>query len=130
MVEQGGKIKIVQNGSAPGAPDVYNTAYADFSANFIVPKMIQRVVVDGMTIDDAILTIGGLAPAALAEMATVQNYRITKLEAIYHVVEHFSQHTGQIIFATKLFFIPTHCVFNRLHRMCAFIFIARFYINM
>ena len=24
------------------------------------------------------------------------------MEAIYHVVEHFSQHTGQIIFATKL----------------------------
>jgi hypothetical protein len=24
------------------------------------------------------------------------------LEAIYHVVEHFSMHTGQIIFATKL----------------------------
>ncbi len=24
------------------------------------------------------------------------------MEAILHVVEHFSQHTGQIIFATKL----------------------------
>ena len=24
------------------------------------------------------------------------------LEAIYHVVEHFSQHTGQIMFATKM----------------------------
>jgi hypothetical protein len=24
------------------------------------------------------------------------------LEAIYHVVEHFSMHTGQILFATKL----------------------------
>jgi uncharacterized damage-inducible protein DinB len=32
---------------------------------------------------------------------TIQNYKLTKLEAIYHVVEHFSQHTGQIIFATK-----------------------------
>jgi uncharacterized damage-inducible protein DinB len=27
---------------------------------------------------------------------------VTVLEAIYHVVEHFSMHTGQIIFATKL----------------------------
>jgi hypothetical protein len=27
---------------------------------------------------------------------------MTALEAIYHVVEHFSQHTGQIIYATKL----------------------------
>ena len=49
-----GLLNLVENGSAPGAPDVYNTAYADFSANFIVPKMIQRVVVDGLSIDDAI----------------------------------------------------------------------------
>ena len=24
------------------------------------------------------------------------------MEAIFHVVEHFAQHTGQILFATKL----------------------------
>ncbi|MEZ4505882.1 MAG: hypothetical protein R2848_08480 [Thermomicrobiales bacterium] len=33
---------------------MYNTAYADFSSNFIIPKMVQRVVVDGASIDDAI----------------------------------------------------------------------------
>jgi multiple sugar transport system substrate-binding protein len=49
-----GLLNLVENGTAPGAPDVYNTAYADFSANFIVPKMIQRVVVDGASIDEAI----------------------------------------------------------------------------
>jgi hypothetical protein len=27
---------------------------------------------------------------------------VTVLEAIYHVVEHFSGHTGQIVYATKL----------------------------
>lgn len=32
----------------------------------------------------------------------IQNHDVTLLEAIYHVVEHFSGHTGQIIFATKL----------------------------
>ena len=31
-------LDLVENGTAPGAPDVYNTAYADFSANFIVPE--------------------------------------------------------------------------------------------
>lgn len=49
-----GLKNLVENGTAPAYPDVYNTAYADFSANFIVPKMVQRVVVDGMSIDDAI----------------------------------------------------------------------------
>jgi hypothetical protein len=32
----------------------------------------------------------------------VQGYDVTKLEAIFHVVEHFSGHTFQIIFATKM----------------------------
>jgi multiple sugar transport system substrate-binding protein len=49
-----GLLDLVTNGTAPGFPDVYNTAYADFSANFIVPKMVQRVVVDNLSIDDAI----------------------------------------------------------------------------
>ena len=33
--------------------------------------------------------------------ARVQNYDVTGLEAVYHVVEHFAEHTGQIIFVTK-----------------------------
>ena len=32
----------------------------------------------------------------------MQKYDVTVLEAVYHVVEHFSMHTGQILFATKL----------------------------
>jgi uncharacterized damage-inducible protein DinB len=38
----------------------------------------------------------------LSEKLTIQKYDVTLMEAIYHVVEHFSQHTGQVIFATKL----------------------------
>lgn len=38
----------------------------------------------------------------LLEEKSIQNYKVTVFEAIYHVVEHFGQHTAQIIFATKL----------------------------
>lgn len=31
----------------------------------------------------------------------IQGYDVTVLEAIYHVVEHFGMHTGQIIWMTK-----------------------------
>jgi uncharacterized damage-inducible protein DinB len=31
----------------------------------------------------------------------IQGYDVTVLEAIYHVVEHFSMHTGQIILLSK-----------------------------
>jgi uncharacterized damage-inducible protein DinB len=68
---------------------------------------------------------GGMAPAELAELLkmraaeaaaiirevpasrlteriTPQGHDVTVLEAIAHVVEHFSQHTGQIILLTKI----------------------------
>jgi len=31
----------------------------------------------------------------------IQGYDVTVLEAVYHVVEHFSMHTGQIILISK-----------------------------
>ena len=49
-----GLLGLAQNGTAPAYPDLYNAAYADFSSNFIVPKIAQRVVVDGWDFDQAI----------------------------------------------------------------------------
>ena len=53
-------------------------------------------------VDAAVALIRSLPHSRLTERVTIQSYDITVLEAIYHVVEHFSGHTGQIIFATKL----------------------------
>jgi uncharacterized damage-inducible protein DinB len=38
----------------------------------------------------------------LTERITPQGHDVTVLEAIAHVVEHFSQHTGQVILLTKI----------------------------
>jgi uncharacterized damage-inducible protein DinB len=46
--------------------------------------------------------IHGLSADQLMERMAVQGYDVTKLEAIFHVAEHFTGHTFQIIFATKL----------------------------
>jgi uncharacterized damage-inducible protein DinB len=46
--------------------------------------------------------IHGVAPTRLTERILPQGYDVTVLEAIAHVVEHFSQHTGQIILLTKM----------------------------
>ena len=46
--------------------------------------------------------IRNFPPGRLEEITNIQKYDVTRFEAIYHVIEHFSQHTGQIIFATKL----------------------------
>jgi uncharacterized damage-inducible protein DinB len=53
-------------------------------------------------VDEAVAVIEPLPSNRLAEQLTVQGYHLTILEAVYSVVEHFSGHTGQIIFATKL----------------------------
>jgi uncharacterized damage-inducible protein DinB len=55
------------------------------------------------TVREAVAIIEKTTAAQLLDVVTIQNYRLTKLEAIYHVVEHFSQHAGQIIYATKQF---------------------------
>jgi uncharacterized damage-inducible protein DinB len=43
-----------------------------------------------------------LSPSRLGERRTIQGNDVTVLEAIYHVVEHFSMHTGQILYVVKL----------------------------
>jgi uncharacterized damage-inducible protein DinB len=55
------------------------------------------------TVAEAAVVIRALPVERLTERKTIQKvYDTTLMEAIYHVVEHFAQHTGQIIFATKL----------------------------
>jgi len=53
------------------------------------------------TVEQAAQIISGLTSAQLTRMYEIQNYSVSGVEAVYHVVEHFAEHTGQIIFATK-----------------------------
>jgi multiple sugar transport system substrate-binding protein len=48
-----GLLDLVRNGTAPAYPDVYNAAFADAYNNFVIPKMVQRVVIDGYDLDKA-----------------------------------------------------------------------------
>jgi len=52
-------------------------------------------------VEEAGEVIGGLEGDALLTRRQIQAYDVTVLEAIYHVVEHFGMHTGQIILLTK-----------------------------
>ncbi len=54
------------------------------------------------TVDEAVEVIGGVTQEQLAGRLLIQKYDVSVLEAIYHVVEHFSMHTGQILFITKM----------------------------
>lgn len=53
------------------------------------------------TVAEATACIGTVNEQRLTERIVVQNREMTVLEAIFKTTEHFSHHTGQILFATK-----------------------------
>ena len=83
-----------------GQPDIRQRD-AEFAARggFVASGLAEHL--RGI-VDEAVAVIETLAPDRLGEHLTVQSYDETVLEAIYHAVEHFSGHTGQIVYATKL----------------------------
>jgi len=61
-------------------------------------ELIERL---NATVSEALTDLRNVTPQRLQERVKIQAYELSVLEAIYHVVEHFAQHAGQIIFATK-----------------------------
>jgi uncharacterized damage-inducible protein DinB len=88
-------------GSAVGGKPDTRQRDQEFAARGDAPpaELAQRLAA---AMAEATAIIRNLEPARLAEKTTVQQYHVTVMEVIFHVVEHFAQHTGQIIFATKL----------------------------
>ena len=64
------------------------------------PEALSKRLRD--TVDAALVVIRTLPHERLAERTTIQGYDVTILKAILHVTEHFSGHTAQIIFVTKM----------------------------
>ena len=43
------------NGTVGSFPDANNAAFAEYQTNFLTPRMVQRIVVDGISIDEAVV---------------------------------------------------------------------------
>ena len=82
------------------APDTRDRD-AEFSARtgWYSAQLAARLRV---TVEQAANLILKLKPEQLTKRYSIQIYEVSGVEAVLHVVEHFSYHTGQIIFATKL----------------------------
>lgn len=86
-----------------GQPDLRNRD-AEFAARGGAGKGMGKAELAAQlrsTVEEACALIDSLPDACLTEIRHPQNQTVTVLEAIYNVVEHFSLHTGQIIFLTK-----------------------------
>lgn len=84
-------------GGVPGTRD----RAAEFAARSAPPadELLARLE---RTLRDADAVLARLTPEELLTPQAIQGREVTALEAVYHVVEHFSLHLGQIIWAAKL----------------------------
>jgi len=74
-------------------------------SEFAQREMIPRSETFGrlkQTVEDAVEVLAHLNPDTLLEKRAIQGLEVSMLEAILHVVEHFSMHTGQVVLITKL----------------------------
>lgn len=84
-----------------GAPDSRNRD-SEFAQRSVIPRteLLARLK---QTVTEAVAVLGKLDPDALMEERKIQGLNVSMIEAVLHVVEHFSMHTGQIILMTKMF---------------------------
>ena len=83
-----------------GTPDTRDRD-SEFNAH-VGPSKSDLLAALRATVEEACRVIEPLTSERLSTVVHIQKYDVSVLEAIYHVVEHFAQHTGQIIFATKM----------------------------
>ena len=83
-----------------GAADV-RVRDKEFAERGPIPK---QALLKGLeqTVLESSRIVRRLTAADLGKIYRIQGYRVTGLEASYHVAEHFSHHAGQIILLTKL----------------------------
>lgn len=83
-----------------GLPD-HRAREAEFAA--AERSCSKRELLDrlSLTVEEMTRLLERVAPAALLETTPVRRYQLTKLRAVFHAVEHFSYHTGQIVDRVK-----------------------------
>ena len=84
-----------------GAPDARQRS-AEFGAREGEDgaALMERLLATVREADDV---LASLDAQRLGERRTIQGRDVRVLDAVYHVVEHFSMHTGQIILLAKRF---------------------------
>jgi uncharacterized damage-inducible protein DinB len=86
-------------GGLGGAPDARDRD-AEFAQRETIPRA-ELLALLKQTLGEVDSTLTQLDANKLLETRTIQGFEVSVLEAILHVVEHFSMHTGQIILLTK-----------------------------
>ena len=83
-----------------GQPDNRNRD-SEFEQRDVIARN-ELVTLLRSTLAEVETTLRTLDPSVLLEHRKIQGNDVELLEAIFHVTEHFSMHTGQIIMLTKM----------------------------
>ena len=83
-----------------GEPDKRNRD-AEFAQRDVIPRD-ELLALLRSTLSEVETTLRTVDPSILLEHRPIQGNDVELLEAIFHVTEHFSMHTGQIIMLTKM----------------------------
>ena len=74
---------------------------AEFAQREVIPRD-EFLTLLRSTLAEIETVLRTLDPSTLMDRRQIQGHDVDLLEAIFHVTEHFSMHTGQIIMLTKL----------------------------
>jgi len=84
-------------GDSPGRRD----RDSEFRQREVIPR-VELVECVRTTVREVEQVLANLDSNVVLERRTIQGKDVEVLEAIFHVTEHFSMHTGQIILLTKM----------------------------
>lgn len=73
----------------------------EFDRREVIPRAELLKLLEG-TLAEVDAALRRVDPTSLLGRRHIQGHDVTILEAVFHVVEHFSMHTGQIILLTKM----------------------------
>jgi len=84
-----------------GGRSVVRDRDAEFARRVPVPKgeLISQIRSAVSEVDEV---LAALPEQRLLQHCSIQTYHTSALQAVYHVVEHFSYHLGQILYIFKL----------------------------
>lgn len=87
--------------SGVGGGADHRTRQREFDRREVIPRAELLSLLEE-TIEEVDAALRRVDPASLLDRRHIQGQEVTILEAVFHVVEHFSMHTGQIILLTKM----------------------------
>ena len=73
----------------------------EFDESTLIPG-IELIAHLKQTLDQVDAVLAAFDSQRILDQFEIQGTDVTALQAIFHVTEHFSMHTGQIIFVTKM----------------------------